>query len=196
MPTKPTMQTAMSMLLANRYPNAPETPEDQASCLRLWGIVLADLDDESFMGAISSLLNGEGVYWPKVGQIRAAVPAARLDAVDDADEAWGNVLNLARRVGRAAGLPENRAKWDSKGAEYGARMWIGIAACGGWEAICNTDARGHGFMRPAFLAAYRSAKARRAIVADAAKVVRLADHAADRKALAGSGGGFKRIGEP
>lgn len=166
----------------------------------LWSADLADLDDATLeaAGRAYRRSTAEADRWfPTPGRLLAFTPERRVERIDDADEAWGKVIGIAQSKGRAAGLAENRHRWDSAGEDYGAALWAGIEACGGWIAICDSTQAEHGTMRAAFRGAYRSHRERQIAETETRKVIGMAEGArrladgAPRALPEKRGGGFK-----
>lgn len=165
-----------------------------------WATLLPDVDDGPLDDAVTGYLRGGCPFWPTVGQLLDLVPARKVRALDDADEAWGIVLGVAQRIGKAAGLPENRPKWSissdpARPAPSPLKveaMWAGIAAAGGWDMLCDSGMEHHPTMRAAFRGAYRTVMERGVLLTEVAVVRQIAGPR--RAELEGRGAiGFARL---
>ena len=180
MPTPPAILRSLRRLLRNvRAPGSPEV-EELPELAADWSVLLADLDDTTLDEAVTAWLRKPEPFWPTPGQLLACAPSSRLATVDEADEAWGKVLTIARVGGRDAGLPSNRHRWSLNSAPWGdpervTAMWAGIDAAGGWDVICRTeDETTMSAHRAAFRSAYRSSRQRGAILLEVGTVRQIA----------------------
>ena len=163
-----------------RHPNAQEAHRLLMRRAAMDAAILADVEPADLQAAVLAHLRQPEPWWPRAGQLLALVPARREAAVDEADEAWGKVLTIARVGGRDAGLPSNRHRWSLNSAPWGdpervTAMWAGIDAAGGWDVICRTeDETTMAAHRAAFRSAYRSSRQRGAILLEVGTVRQIA----------------------
>jgi hypothetical protein len=103
-------------------------------------------------GAVAYARHAETRFWPTVGQLLAAVPGRAT--VDDADIAWGRLLELVRRYGWPS-PPGSGWQIDSPA------MAEGLRAVGGWRELCALEEdAAKGAARAAFRSAYRATAGR------------------------------------
>ena len=136
-------------------PRTMETDEGLAKGGMVWSEVLHDVADEDFAAAVVTFMReAQARWWPTPGQLLQLVPGRRLAAIDDADDAWGQVCRLARVHGSY--VPP----------ELTMAQAVGVNAIGGWRAFCVLDEADDAAARAAFRNAYRGAKQRALMVAD------------------------------
>lgn len=139
-------------------------------------------------------LSGER-YWPTSGQLLALVPRGEagreVELLMSGDVAWGRILDgFGSRWGYytwpwSAPTPPPKGRHRlSDDPVVDAAMWVGVAAVGGWSAVCQvstTDAAARAAFRGAYQAAIQSTR-------PAPERQRLALGATNRPALTDGGG--------
>lgn len=112
----------------------------------------------------------EGAFFPTPGGLRGMLPENRLNAIDDADEAWARVLKLA----------EHGQLWSAYGddvAELTPREAVAVQAAGGRRAIAMSPYEMHTTMRASFRSAWRSAKERKILIENNPDIAEIASGA-------------------
>ena len=133
-----------------------------------WESYLEPFSDEEVQIAIHKMILIRTVSsWPPIAAIVANVPrveaAKKIEAVDDADEVFGEVLDLIRDRGsyREPGPLELDPDEQRSKAIY-----RGIQSAGGWRSLCLCSYEQIAAPRAAFRAAYRSHMAKSKALGD------------------------------
>lgn len=103
---------AWGLIQATGIPRPWPGKSETDTALRAWALVLADVSDERLLTlATAWLRSAEARFgrWPVPGALLHALPDR--DSVDDADDAWGEVLRLLQWRG-AARAPTTPAELD------------------------------------------------------------------------------------
>ena len=125
-----------------------------------WAAYLGDVQDDELAAAMHELIKTRWASsWPTIGAILAHVPRnkslRRLEALDDADETFGEVLEIVR----SRGFYHTPGEMDYHDDPARSRaIAAGVRAAGGWRLLCQGDERDMPSRRAAFRAAYRSSK--------------------------------------
>ncbi len=99
-----------------------EMPDEQ---IDLYINMLYDLPSDALQQAVDSIIATER-FFPAIATIRAA--ALQDDSHLNAEEAWAFVSRRIQTNGRMAGTTGLTAE-----------MKVGIGACGGWTALCQSE---------------------------------------------------------
>ena len=121
-----------------------------------WAVVFRDISPVEFKTAVEAFIRSDKRgFWPVPGVLYSLVPRIagerQLQAVDDADVAWGEVLALIVEHGSYSEPPT----YDEDATRDAAKK-MGVGACGGWRALCRTDEAQIGMHRASFRGAYRA----------------------------------------
>lgn len=156
MPSQRAILISLKRLFRNCRAGVLPTAEELPDLAADWAVLLHDLDDEALEDAVTGYLRGSSPFWPTAGQILAASPARRLEAVDDSDAAWGGVLRLISAEGRKVEDPEVWERVRPRELHRAEAVLAGVAALGGWARIGASMQDEHAAMRASFRAAYRA----------------------------------------
>lgn len=174
-------------------------PNELRDLAAAWAELLHDVTDAELHDAVTAHLRSPTPWWPTPGQLLALVPSRRMEALDDADTAWGEALRLVSAWGGRR--LEDPATWERarpSDERRAAAMLEGVKALGGWVVLGMSTADEHTAMRASFRTAYRAVGTRRAIADDVAASRRLTGPAALESLLTAEprGGGFRALGGP
>ncbi len=145
-----------------RTPGAWEDGRGVKMGLIAYGAVMRDVGDDDLMkGTIAFIESGEK-FWPQPGLLKSFVPSKAIAALEDGEEAWGELLDSISRHGR---YNPPGTKWDFDGTDLQrAAMHAGLQSVGGWSTLCSKDASRLDADRASFRKTYRSVLKRGAIV--------------------------------
>ena len=152
-------------------------PWDIDSVIKVWTMVLSDVDDDSLeIAAVAYMRDGDVCqWWPQPGKLLERVPGAAVAKLDMGDHAWAVFLQMARDHGnyRPPHVPDTYGRvWHWPDDVDGEAMDAAITALGGWVDACV-----HGDNIPAsrksFRDAYRTAVARKRIATEEGSVLQL-----------------------
>lgn len=128
-----------------------------------WRMLLPEYDDQGMVTLVTTWLRSSGsqyARWPTPG---ALLEAARQAEPDDAEEAWGLVLDLIRRIGIGVqpqweGIPKILAKIEQ--THDADTIKACVKAVGGWKTIAHCPDSLLGTHRASFRSAYRAIRER------------------------------------
>ena len=133
-----------------------------------WARYLVEVPDQELEQAIHRLiLTRYTNAWPTIGSLLNQLPRnqsiKRLAALDDADEIFGQVLQLVGKRGHMS--PPRELEYDADPARSRA-IAAGVRAAGGWRVLCTQTEHTQTANRAAFRAAYKSNREKAEILGD------------------------------
>ena len=133
-----------------------------------WARYLEEVSDHDLQEAIHRVvLTRYANSWPTIGSVLNQLPRnqnlKRLAALDDADEIFGQVLELVGKRGHMR--PPQAHEYDDDAARSRA-IAAGVRAAGGWKALCMQTEFTQAANRAAFRAAYKSNREKSEILGD------------------------------
>lgn len=142
-------------------PKSLSTEVGTATLVDTWQAMTGDVFDEDLVAAAVAYCRRPGgdSFWPRLGMVLGMLPGRNVE--DDADLAWGELLGFVRRHGSYNPPGEGRWLLDRDPARAEA-IGRGIAAVGGWKAVCALEVDGVAAARASFRAAYRATRQRTA----------------------------------
>jgi hypothetical protein len=127
-----------------------------------WEAYLEPFTDEEIETAIHKvILTRLTSAWPPIAVIVSSVPRVenkkRLDSLEDADEVFGEVLDLV--AARGSYSPPTDLEYDMDPIRSRA-IASGVRAAGGWKSLCRGTERELASQRASFRAAFKSNSAK------------------------------------
>jgi hypothetical protein len=163
MASKETMVKAMTLLQMSGVKGGPDGPEQIKLVLSTWERAFGEIPDSAMERAIDGFLMDPKVcqWWPQPGILIQHLPGFAAEDVDDADEAWGELMREFCNRSR------HNAQWDWKGTpSQVAAKQAALDAIGGINRLFDPYAwenGGEGQLRASFRNAYRSFRKRQQI---------------------------------